>query len=163
MDVGSRYGFSVAPGIQVVEERLEPEFGIARAAGPHLELREPVLEVRARCAQPLDLREGGVRSLEVAELELEQVRVGLPDDGIGRGRAHCLSEQRPRTLEILRATPDGWLIVAVYRGDVRVRAEPFDAIELDLAVVWAALAPRSRGTRASEDAAEYEGETASMP
>jgi Uma2 family endonuclease len=62
-----------------------------------------------------------------------------------------------RTLEVLRAHDDKWLIVAIHRGDVRVRAEPFDAIELDLAVLWSAIAP-PRGTRASEPAGEYTGD-----
>lgn len=60
-----------------------------------------------------------------------------------------------RTVEVLRAHADAWLIAAVHHGDVRVHAEPFDAIELDLALLWAALAPPPRGTRASEAAAEY--------
>lgn len=42
-----------------------------------------------------------------------------------------------RTLEVLRREGSQWLIVAVHRDDARVRAEPFDAIELDLAVLWA--------------------------
>ena len=42
-----------------------------------------------------------------------------------------------RTLEVLRREGTRWLILAVHRGDARVRAEPFDAIELDLAILWA--------------------------
>ncbi len=42
-----------------------------------------------------------------------------------------------RTLEVLRREGEQWLIVAVHRGDARVRAEPFDAIELDVGVLWA--------------------------
>jgi hypothetical protein len=61
-----------------------------------------------------------------------------------------------RTLEVLRLQDGVWLEVAVYRGDVRVRAQPFDAIEIDLVVLWEAIAPRPpRGTRASEEAAVY--------
>ncbi|MCC6552935.1 MAG: Uma2 family endonuclease [Polyangiaceae bacterium] len=30
-----------------------------------------------------------------------------------------------------------WSAAGVHRGDARVRAEPFDAVELDLAVLWA--------------------------
>jgi Uma2 family endonuclease len=62
-----------------------------------------------------------------------------------------------RTLEVFRRQGDTWLVVAVHRGDVRVRAEPFHAIELDLGLLWANLAPPPlRGTRASESATEYE-------
>ncbi|MSP25086.1 MAG: Uma2 family endonuclease [Myxococcales bacterium] len=42
-----------------------------------------------------------------------------------------------RTLEALRREGSRWLILAVYRGDEKVRAEPFDAIELELGILWA--------------------------
>lgn len=42
-----------------------------------------------------------------------------------------------RTLEIFAAQQDGWRLVAVHRDDAKVRAVPFDAIELDLSVLWA--------------------------
>lgn len=42
-----------------------------------------------------------------------------------------------RTLEVLRLGSDGWIRVAAHQDDERVRAEPFDAIELDLSVLWA--------------------------
>ncbi len=42
-----------------------------------------------------------------------------------------------RTLEVLRLEGDKWLIVAAFSGNALVRAEPFDAIELDLGVLWA--------------------------
>ncbi len=49
-----------------------------------------------------------------------------------------------RTLEVLRRDGPAWLIVAVHEGNVKVRAEPFDAIELDLSILWAdvVLPPR---------------------
>jgi Uma2 family endonuclease len=42
-----------------------------------------------------------------------------------------------QTLEVLRLHDDKWLTLAVHCDDVKVRAEPFDAIELDLATLWA--------------------------
>lgn len=44
-----------------------------------------------------------------------------------------------RTLEVFRLDPQllRYVQVAVWRGDMAVRAEPFDAIELELAVLWA--------------------------
>jgi Uma2 family endonuclease len=42
-----------------------------------------------------------------------------------------------RTLEVLRLGPDGWILRGSWRDEARVRAEPFDAIELDLAILWA--------------------------
>ncbi|MBA2544097.1 MAG: Uma2 family endonuclease [Deltaproteobacteria bacterium] len=59
-----------------------------------------------------------------------------------------------RTLEVMRLHEGLWLIVAIYRGDVKVRAEPFDAIELDLSLLWANIAP-PQPTRAGEAAVEY--------
>ncbi len=64
-----------------------------------------------------------------------------------------------RTLEVLRIHDGKWLTLAVHCDDARVRAEPFDAIELDLADLWADLEapPPRKGTpsRASEPMAIY--------
>ena len=40
-------------------------------------------------------------------------------------------------VEVLRLDGDTYRIVATFTADARVRAEPFDAIELDLAILWA--------------------------
>lgn len=42
-----------------------------------------------------------------------------------------------KTLEILRLDGATYRIVAVHRDDAKVRAEPFDAIELELSTLWA--------------------------
>jgi Uma2 family endonuclease len=42
-----------------------------------------------------------------------------------------------RTLEVLRLERGRWSILATHKDDARVRAEPFDAIELDLSILWA--------------------------
>ena len=41
-----------------------------------------------------------------------------------------------RTLEVYRLTEGKWLLLATHGGATRVRAEPFEAIELDLAPLW---------------------------
>lgn len=41
------------------------------------------------------------------------------------------------TLEVFRLESAGYVLVGVHHGDARVRAEPFDAIELELGVLWA--------------------------
>ena len=41
-----------------------------------------------------------------------------------------------RTLEVLRLEGEDWLIVSVYAEEDAVRAEPFDAVSIDLAGVW---------------------------
>ena len=55
-----------------------------------------------------------------------------------------------RTLEAFRLHEGNWLNVGIYNDDDRVRAEPFEAIELDLASLWADLP-----LRAGEAATEY--------
>jgi Uma2 family endonuclease len=57
-----------------------------------------------------------------------------------------------RTLEAMRLHEGKWLTLAVHKDDQVARVEPFDAIELELAVLWADLAPP---TRASEAGLEY--------
>jgi Uma2 family endonuclease len=42
-----------------------------------------------------------------------------------------------RTLEIFRLANDAYLLVATFADDARIRAEPFDAIELELGLLWA--------------------------
>lgn len=64
-----------------------------------------------------------------------------------------LINPRQRTLEVLRLHEGKWLTLAVHRDDQRVRAEPFDAVELDLAMLWVDLS--SGPLRASESAAMY--------
>jgi len=41
-----------------------------------------------------------------------------------------------RTLEVLRSAASGWALVGTYADTDLVRAEPFDAIELELASLW---------------------------
>jgi Uma2 family endonuclease len=42
-----------------------------------------------------------------------------------------------RTLEVMRLDGGHWTLLGVFKDDARVRAEPFDAFELDLAILWA--------------------------
>lgn len=78
----------------------------------------------------------------------------LPRYAAAGVRNAWLIHPRNRTLEVLRLHEGMWLTIAVHRDDQRVRAEPFDAIELDLAVLWAdiVLPPH----RTSEPVALYE-------
>jgi Uma2 family endonuclease len=41
-----------------------------------------------------------------------------------------------RTLEVYRRVGSGWLLVTAHADDALVRAEPFDALELDLLALW---------------------------
>lgn len=42
-----------------------------------------------------------------------------------------------RTLEVLRLDGEGYRLASTHGGDAVVRAEPFDAVELELAALWA--------------------------
>jgi Uma2 family endonuclease len=49
-----------------------------------------------------------------------------------------------RTLEVLRLAPEAptqWTTLGVFTDDAKVRAAPFDAFELDLAVLWQDVEP----------------------
>jgi len=49
-----------------------------------------------------------------------------------------------RTLEALRHEGGRWTLLGPWRDEARVRAEPFDAIELELAVLWHRVVLRER-------------------
>jgi hypothetical protein len=57
-----------------------------------------------------------------------------------------------RTLEVFRLRDGQWVTIAAHKDTERARIEPFEAIELDLAVLWADV-PRS--LRAEEEPAHY--------
>ena len=42
-----------------------------------------------------------------------------------------------QTLEVFKQDGDCWLLLGTFKSDARVRAEPFDALELDLGALWA--------------------------
>jgi Uma2 family endonuclease len=55
----------------------------------------------------------------------------------GAGVAHLwLVNPTARTDEVYRLAESRWLLLATHEGATRVRAEPFDAVELDLAPLW---------------------------
>jgi len=54
----------------------------------------------------------------------------------GRAGGAPLVDPTARTLEVFRLSEGTWRLVATWRDDAVVRAEPFDAIELELAALW---------------------------
>ena len=63
-------------------------------------------------------------------------------DYAAAGITHAwLVKPSDRTLEVLRLREGAWTIVAVWEDRAVVRAEPFEAIELELARLWADQAP----------------------
>lgn len=68
-------------------------------------------------------------SLDRAEKLPIYAREGVP---------HCwLVDPLLQTLEVLRLEGTNWLILSVWHGNALVRAEPFDALELELGLLWA--------------------------
>jgi Uma2 family endonuclease len=63
-----------------------------------------------------------------------------------------LVEPRRRFLEAFALVSGRWTVVAVHKDDDRVRIPPFDAIELELALLWADV---PLPTRASEAPGHY--------
>jgi Uma2 family endonuclease len=159
----SRLGFLLGPPFQ---------FGSGGPGGWHI-LVEPELHLGADIVVP-DL--GGWR-VDRLPIIPDDAFFTLPPDWICEvlspsTRVHDRSEKLPiyaeagvqyawfidprqRTLEVMRLHEGKWLILAIHRGELRVRAEPFDAIEIDLAVLWANLAPPTQPSRASEPTADY--------
>ena len=50
-------------------------------------------------------------------------------------------EPEARTLEVYRATENGWLLLDSYADDDRVQAEPFEAFSIDLSLLWGEVSP----------------------
>lgn len=47
-----------------------------------------------------------------------------------------LIDPHPQTLEVFRREGERWMLVSTHGGDEKVRAEPFEAVELPLSVLW---------------------------
>jgi Uma2 family endonuclease len=47
-----------------------------------------------------------------------------------------IADDQDRTLEDYRLTPGGWLLVKTFSGEEQIRAEPFEAVELELGWLW---------------------------
>ena len=54
----------------------------------------------------------------------------------GEVRWAWLVDPLQRTLEALRLEAGRWMLLGTWRHEMHVRAEPFDAIELELGVLW---------------------------
>jgi Uma2 family endonuclease len=146
-----------------VGEELGPPFKRGRGGpGGWIILFEPELHLRADILVP-DL--GGWRRERMPVITTEEPFFPLAPDWVcevvspstaakDRGkklpiyaregvRHVWLVDPIQRTLDIFLQDKN-WILVAVHADDARVRAEPFDAIELDLAVLWAdvELGPR---------------------
>lgn len=61
-----------------------------------------------------------------------------------RVRWAWLVDPLQRTLEALRNDNGPWTLLGTWRDEARIRVEPFDAIELELAVLWHRVVLRER-------------------
>ena len=119
---------------------IEPELHL----GPRPDIAVPDLAGWRRERLPADFMEGAAATLapdwccEVLSPSTEEIDRGRKLDVYRReGVAHVwLVSPTLRSVEVLRRHDLGWLLVATFRGDAVVRAEPFDARELDLAGLW---------------------------
>jgi Uma2 family endonuclease len=145
-----------AAAASALGEELGPPFKRGRGGpGGWVLLDEPELHLREDVLVP-DL--GGWRRERMPELPQTAFMTLAPDwvcevlspstTTIDRGEkiplyarervAHVwLVDPIAKTLEILRLDGATYRLIVTYHDETRVRAEPFDAIELDLAVLWA--------------------------
>ncbi len=156
LDLQPRPAAAHALAATALGEELGPPFKRGRGGpGGWMILYEPELHLGADIVVP-DL--GGWRRERMPETPLEPYFTLAPDwvcevlspatYAKDRGRklrvyarervAHVwLVEPAAKLLEVLRLDGDAYRIVGTHEGDAKVRAEPFDAIELELGVLWA--------------------------
>lgn len=82
---------------------------------------------------------------EVLSPSTERIDRGLKMQVYAREKVGHLWLLNPeaRTLEVLRLQGEKWLVAAVHSGAETVRAEPFEAVALDLADLWGEPSPRT--------------------
>lgn len=74
-----------------------------------------------------------VLSPSTAALERSRKKRIYAREGVGHV---WLVDPQARTLEVFRLSEGQWLEQGTWSGDERVRAEPFEALELELGVLW---------------------------
>lgn len=55
-----------------------------------------------------------------------------------------------RSLEVFRRQDDAWLLVVTHVESEKVRAEPFEAVEIDLALIWGEAPAAAEGEETTE-------------
>jgi Uma2 family endonuclease len=73
--------------------------------------------------------------------KLDRIRK-MPAYAREKVRFAWLLEPIERTLEVFELANERWAAAGTYEGDAKVRAVPFDAIELDLGILWADIRRR---------------------
>jgi Uma2 family endonuclease len=126
--IGGPGGWWILFGLEL---RLGEDYVVPDLAGWRRE-RLPVVPDAAR----LELAPDWV--CEILSPSTERIDRGLKLRIYAReGVSHLwLLNPDARTLEVYRLQDGEWRVVAVHTGETPIRAEPFEAIELDLATLW---------------------------
>lgn len=85
---------------------------------------------------PIPIAPDWISEVLSSSTETDDRTVKVPLYGRHGVRHLWIVNPEARTLEVYRLEGKGWLLVAVFSRDQRVRAEPFDAIEWDLSLLW---------------------------
>lgn len=122
------------PRILFGEQALSPDLAgwrrdrfVARRKGPHVVAPDWLCEILSPSTEQHDR----IRKLPI------YARHGV--------RHAWLVDPLLRTVEVLRLEAGVWLIVGLHQNDDKIRAEPFEAIEIDLSEIWAEAASREEG------------------
>ncbi len=164
LQLRSRPGKPHAAAATALSEELGPPFKRGRGGpGGWVNLHEPEVHLGADILVP-DL--GGWRVERMPELVDDEPFFALAPDWVCEvlsprtakydrtdkmaiyAREHVrwawLVDPLQRTLEALRNDNGLWTLLGTWRDEARIRVEPFDAIELELAVLWHRVVLRER-------------------
>jgi Uma2 family endonuclease len=118
---------------------IEPELHL----GPRPDILDPDLAGWHRARLPEEPEEAAIRVPPDWVCEILSDSTEALDRGPKRriyrreGVGHLwLCDPRIRTLEVYRLESGRWAELDTFEGDVKVRVEPFEAIELDLGRLW---------------------------
>lgn len=118
---------------------IEPELHL----GPRPDVLDPDLAGWRRERLPEEPEEAAIRLAPDWVCEILSDRTEALDRGPKRRiyrregvMHHWLCDPRIKTLEVYRLEGGRWLELETYEGDVVIRAEPFEAIEIDLGRLW---------------------------
>jgi Uma2 family endonuclease len=118
---------------------IEPELHL----GPRPDVIDPDLSGWRRERLPEEPEEAVIRVPPDWVCEILSDRTEAADRGAKRriyrreGVGHLwLCDPRIQTLEVYRLEGGRWTELDTFEGDAKVRAEPFEAIELDLSRLW---------------------------
>lgn len=114
------------PELHLGEEVLVPDL-----AGWQLETMPELPD-----ASHFDIRPDWVCEVLSPSTEADDRAVKMPAYA-SAGVPHAwLLDPEIKTLEVFRLDGSRWLLITTFKGDVTVRAEPFDAVELELPALW---------------------------